>query len=739
MQEGETSQSISGIVLGRYQLLQRIGRGGMGEVWLAEDPRLKRRVALKMLPLHSQSDEEFARRFEREARVAAALHHPHILLIHDYGRQALANGQVLAYIVMPYIEGGTLADRLEETQQQGRLLPPADALRYLTQAAEAIDYAHHQGVVHRDIKPGNMLLRDASWLLLADFGIARMLGEQGDGPPLTQTGMGFGTPEYIAPEQVQGKPTPSSDLYSLAIIAYQMFTGRLPFSAETGYAVMVQQIMTPPPPPRESNPTLPLAVEQVLLWGLAKKPEERPLSAQVFVKALQEALEGDNSFYEPTFISGQSAAGQGRSPSSPTVGRAFQSATPPQTPAEGGASAASPARTPALPRRGLLIGGVIAAATVAGLGIWEINHVLQPQAGRSSSPPRSTGAASPRAGTSGPLTLLGHNKPISCLAWSPRTATLLSAGHDDEVLIWNFSQGGTQKPAGQQHFFAAGQSLQLAWSPDGSKVAIGSGAYDQNTLDEKVLVYRSDLSGYASGFSANTLTFQGLSIIKQVSWAPSSFLVMLASINDTHGNSSDQVILWDTRRPGTRFLLHQTMAGGCNVLAFSPDGNRLAIGTSTGALLGQLHQSASGVSWQQTTIVASSGLSLNVGALTWSPDGRYLAASRSDSSQIYIWDWQHHPGQPYELITTGQSVAALAWSPDPGNPLLAALCISGQVLIWNVHVQPGQAENVSPTHSFTGMQFNSLAGDFPLAWSADGHWLAAGYSDTNDTILVWKL
>src|SRR5436309_2825129 len=175
MQDADRTQIASIRTLGRYLLLRRIGKGGMGEVWLGEDPRLHRQIAIKTLPLHNSSDREFLQRFEREARAAAALNHPHILPVHDYGEQTLPDGQGVTYIVMPYIPGGTLADRLKAMTAEKKILPAHEAINYLRQAAEAIDYAHSVGVVHRDIKPANMLLRSENWLLLADFGIARML------------------------------------------------------------------------------------------------------------------------------------------------------------------------------------------------------------------------------------------------------------------------------------------------------------------------------------------------------------------------------------------------------------------------------------------------------------------------------------------------------------------------------------------------------------------------------------
>src|SRR5579885_2094881 len=149
MQNDDIAQGTTEITLGRYRLLQRIGRGGMGEVWLGEDPRLHRQVAIKTLPLHSQGDREYLQRFEREAQAAAALNHPHILPVHDYGEQVLRNGQAITYIVMPYLPGGSLEERISTLVDAQMLMPLQEALNVLAQAAEAIDYAHAQGILHR--------------------------------------------------------------------------------------------------------------------------------------------------------------------------------------------------------------------------------------------------------------------------------------------------------------------------------------------------------------------------------------------------------------------------------------------------------------------------------------------------------------------------------------------------------------------------------------------------------------
>src|SRR5215469_14790756 len=459
MNNSNTAQSIPGMTLGRYHLLQRIGQGGMGEVWLGEDRRLQRQVAIKTLPLHNQGDREFLQRFEREARAAAGLNYPHILSVHDYGQQALANGQTITYIVMPYISGGSLEDRIAMWEKSHIYMPHDEAIGYLSQAAGAIDYAHAQGILHRDIKPANLLLRGGNWLMLADFGIARMLSDQDQ---ITQTGMGFGTPEYMAPEQAQGKAEPASDNYSLAVIAYQLFTGQVPFSAESAYAITIQHILAPPPPPRQINPTLPLAVEQVLLRGLAKVPEQRPSSAHAFVAELQNALA--SAPFEATLM---------QAPLPPTIEAALIS-SPEQDvrlkdsfpPGDGSKLTVAPARK-GMTRRQVLISGGAALAAIGGVGTWAVaSKLIQAQ---SHVHPPSTTTMRPTVPANAPtLTLLGHNKPITALSWSPRANILASAGQDNQVMLWDVPalqqrQNNSPQPKARQSLVDAGNIL-LAWS-----------------------------------------------------------------------------------------------------------------------------------------------------------------------------------------------------------------------------------------------------------------------------------
>ena len=230
--------NLAGKTLGKYQIGPEIGRGGMGAVYKGYDPALNRAVAVKILAPHLTWERRFVDRFVQEARTVAQLNHPHIVSIHDVGVQ-----DGVYYLVMAFVEGETLRDLIV---RQGAL-PPRRAAEILAQVAQALDYAHQRGVVHRDVKPGNILMEAGQRVVLTDFGIAQAV----EGPRLTATGMSLGTPEYMSPEQAMGEPTDArSDVYSLGIVLYEMLTGRVPFRADTPLAALRMQADSPPPSPR---------------------------------------------------------------------------------------------------------------------------------------------------------------------------------------------------------------------------------------------------------------------------------------------------------------------------------------------------------------------------------------------------------------------------------------------------------------------------------------------------------
>jgi serine/threonine protein kinase len=274
-----------GHTLGPYQILEKIGQGGMAEVYKGFHPALHRYVAIKLLGQFLQADPSFARRFQREAQAVAALRHPNIIQIFDFGTQNDSH-----YLVMEYVEGKDLGDEIEQRHAAGKPFTPNEILQLLSQVADALDYAHQQGVIHRDIKPGNILLTEDGRAILTDFGLA-MLRDRVS--PATM-GRSFGTPEYIAPEQAidSRAAVPQSDIYALGVILYEMVTGHLPFEDESPLSLALKHINEEPTPPRHYVPQLPEAVEAVILRALAKEPAERFPTTRAMVKALRQAWSG---------------------------------------------------------------------------------------------------------------------------------------------------------------------------------------------------------------------------------------------------------------------------------------------------------------------------------------------------------------------------------------------------------------------------------------------------------------
>src|SRR4051794_14381780 len=264
----------------RYRVLRHLANGGMASVWEAHDELLDRDVAVKLLASHLGEDERARRRFQREARAAAGLSsHPNVVTIYDVGEHA---GRV--FMVMEIMRGGTLGERLKSREE----IPHEKSLRWLHQTAAALDTAHDAGVVHRDIKPGNLLLDERERLAVADFGIARVAWED----QLTLTGQVLGTAAYLSPEQAMGETaSAASDRYALAVVAYELLTSTRPFEAEH-FAAQARAHVEDPVPPASSRAVVDLspAVDAVLERGLAKDPKDRWDSSEAFVSALERTL-----------------------------------------------------------------------------------------------------------------------------------------------------------------------------------------------------------------------------------------------------------------------------------------------------------------------------------------------------------------------------------------------------------------------------------------------------------------
>jgi eukaryotic-like serine/threonine-protein kinase len=271
-----------GLFADRYQLERRLGVGGMATVQLAMDTRLERHVAVKLLAEHLAEDASFVSRFRREALAAARLVHPNIVQVFDFGLDEATHRN---FIVMEFVDGPSCAEILRESGT----LPPAEAVEILGQSCRGLDYAHRNGVVHRDVKPGNLLLNPDGMVKLADFGIAKA-AEQSD---ITKVGSVLGTAAYLAPEQARGEPAgPASDLYALGVVAYQLLAGRLPYDAASLTDLARLQETGPPPRLDELAQGVPAALALAVARALHRDPAERYADAAEMETALRDGLRG---------------------------------------------------------------------------------------------------------------------------------------------------------------------------------------------------------------------------------------------------------------------------------------------------------------------------------------------------------------------------------------------------------------------------------------------------------------
>ncbi|RPI23410.1 MAG: serine/threonine protein kinase, partial [Chloroflexota bacterium] len=277
------SDSLIGKQLANFRIDRLLGRGGMAKVYQGWDIKLDRPVAIKVIDERYRSEPSYGERFLREARAVAALQHPNIVHIYHAGEQ-----DGLLYFVMKYVRGVDLKQWMKQYRDANKLIPEAEVVRIGRAVAGALDYAHAQGVIHRDVKPSNILVAENGQIILTDFGLAMNVMQETMGDV-------FGSPQYISPEQARKSSfaVPQSDLYSLGIILYEMLAGRLPFDDPSPATLALQHITAEPPSPRSLNPRLNRVVEAVLLKALSKTPGQRYQTGRELMDALEAALKGD--------------------------------------------------------------------------------------------------------------------------------------------------------------------------------------------------------------------------------------------------------------------------------------------------------------------------------------------------------------------------------------------------------------------------------------------------------------
>ena len=362
---------LVGKTLGRYQILELLGQGGMATVYKADDTLLERDVAVKVIrrdAFPAEILDVILKRFEREAKTLAKISHPNIVQVIDYGEY---EGD--PYLVMVYLPGGTLKDRM------GQPIPWQEAVRFLVPVARALEFAHEHNIINRDVKPSNILLTEKGLPMLTDFGLVKLF-ESKEGTNLTSSGVGMGTPDYMAPEQWTGEALPQSDIYSLGVVLYEMITNHRPYTADTPAGVLLKQARDPLPPPRNFVSDLPREVDLILQKALEKEPQHRYRSMEEFGDALENLIAGISRPVDPMLRSTVKV----QRPSASVIQAAMEAQqTPSMTPSQPVAPApgsypATPAASGSKSWIGLAIGAFAAILFIAAILFWWISANLNP-------------------------------------------------------------------------------------------------------------------------------------------------------------------------------------------------------------------------------------------------------------------------------------------------------------------------------------------------------------------------
>jgi len=664
--------------IGKYQIRRELGRGGMATVFEAWDPTFDRTIALKVLPDELLHDGTFRARFEREAKTIAALEHPAIVPVYDYGE---ADHKV--FLAMRYMGGGSLADKL----RAGRL-PVAALSRIYERVAPALDLAHGKGVVHRDLKPGNILFDDNGEPYVSDFGIAKLAITSNT--ELTQGGA-IGTPSYMSPEQARGERLDGrSDIYAMGVMLFEMLSGRLPYTSETPTGMMMKHILDPIPRLDTVAPGLPGAWQAVIDRALAKRPEDRYANMASLANDLRAIAEGrsmsatppmesPNPILQPggpvTQVYGSPSYGQVPIGAPAATGRG----TPPRpmtavpTPSAPGAPAAVPAQRRRMSPLFIVL-GVVGACVLVGGGLTVLS-TLGALGGIIPEAPAATATRAPA--TLAPPTVA----PPTAIQVILPTATLVPP---------------TARPPTP------------TTAPTATPRAATLDASSMGALRElRVMADSSDTVVRSVGFSADSVTvYASLGNTPNQAIAENRFQIWRRAEGSTQARFTMGSIPWTSD--------------------VSADGKSVVIAVGKQAAL---YRVSDGLLLRQLATVG-----LDMGAAQFSPDGRLVAAGGVDAIgkspiQIFASD----TGTRVFQVDNGYNIGSLRFSADGG--LIAASTSLGQVTVWRV----------TDGRRVMAYKFDTSGAGVPVAFSPDGRYFAAaacgktcGTGDQTSDARVWK-